>query len=252
MIFPRARTRPGLDSGTMVRLHMLSGGRHTVNPTPQGERAGEAFFIGKIMKGPCSVCGKPEYCKQLCKTHYFRQWRKEDAKRPHLTCTIEGCERPLKTRGWCSVHAQRYWKFGDPLKRLRKANGEGWISRDGYPMQTVDGKERLTHVLVAEKALGKPLPAGAAVHHWDENRSNNDPSNLLICPSNAYHRLIHQRMKAFDSCGNANWRKCYFCQQYSDPKLMESNGHGFKHTECRREATRAKAKKRKEATYVHL
>ena len=45
----RSEMRPGLDSWTMVRLHMLSGGHHAVSPTPQGERAGEAFFIGSDM-----------------------------------------------------------------------------------------------------------------------------------------------------------------------------------------------------------
>jgi len=40
----------GLDSETMVRLHMLSGGHHTVSPTPKGERAGEAFLLATMHK----------------------------------------------------------------------------------------------------------------------------------------------------------------------------------------------------------
>lgn len=35
------------------------------------------------------------------------------------TCTIEGCERPQKARGWCSVHYVRWWKHGDPTINLR-------------------------------------------------------------------------------------------------------------------------------------
>lgn len=30
------------------------------------------------------------------------------------TCTIEGCDRPLKCRGWCSGHYQRWRIKGDP------------------------------------------------------------------------------------------------------------------------------------------
>lgn len=53
------------------------------------------------------------------------------------------------------------------------------------------------HVLVAERALGKPLPAGTQVHHRDENRRNNDPGNLVICQDRAYHALIHARRRVF-------------------------------------------------------
>jgi HNH endonuclease len=52
------------------------------------------------------------------------------------------------------------------------------------------------HVLVAEKALGKPLPKGAIVHHVDGNTLNNAPSNLVICQDQAYHCLLHKRQRA--------------------------------------------------------
>lgn len=33
----------------------------------------------------------------------------------YLTCSIEQCERPKKTRGWCSAHYQQFLKWDDPL-----------------------------------------------------------------------------------------------------------------------------------------
>ncbi|MGN7381658.1 hypothetical protein ACTHRH_06930 [Paenibacillus sp. SAFN-117] len=30
-------------------------------------------------------------------------------------CTIPGCDKPLKARGLCSMHHQRWWRNGDPL-----------------------------------------------------------------------------------------------------------------------------------------
>lgn len=168
---------------------------------------------------------------------------------PHF-CSIAGCDKPVKAKGWCSIHWQRWWKHGDPEKRLRKANGEGWISSIGYAMVTKDGIERLVHVLVAEAALGKPLPQGAQVHHIDENRLNNEPSNLVICPNNAYHRLIHQRMAALRACGNAGWRKCFICQKYSDPLTMEKSGNRcYRHVECRREYNQRRSEERRAAKY---
>ena len=77
------------------------------------------------------------------------------------------------------------------------------------------------HVLIAEKALGKPLPPGAIVHHHNEKKDDNKtPGNLVICQDIAYHLLLHQRMRAYTASGHANWRKCQFCKKYDDPKNM--------------------------------
>jgi hypothetical protein len=34
---------------------------------------------------------------------------------PSPTCSIEGCDRPVRARGWCSPHLQRWYVHGDPL-----------------------------------------------------------------------------------------------------------------------------------------
>ena len=78
------------------------------------------------------------------------------------------------------------------------------------------------HVNVAEQVLGRRLPKGAVVHHVDMNGRNNAKTNLVICPSQAYHMLLHLRQRAFDESGNANWRKCPYCKKWDDPKNMFS------------------------------
>lgn len=84
------------------------------------------------------------------------------------------------------------------------------------------GRAIAKHIAVAEKALGKRLPKGAIVHHWDEDGLNNEPSNLLVCPDEAYHKLIHRRMRAYDACGHADWQKCSYCGEYDNPIVMQS------------------------------
>lgn len=114
-----------------------------------------------------------------------------------MACEGEDCDR-LATRvnkRFCQMHYYRWKRHGDP--NIRKKNyGSGWHVNNGYIMiKGEDGKSRYEHILIAEKALGKPLPPGAEVHHWNEFRSDNRNSNLLVCPSKSYHNLIHKRMK---------------------------------------------------------
>lgn len=99
--------------------------------------------------------------------------------------------------------------------------------RKSYKAQATETGLRAIHIGVAEKALGRKLPLGAVVHHVDENTLNNANENLVICPSKAYHNLLHQRMRALGACGNANWRKCPYCKQYGDPaNMVEQKRYG--------------------------
>jgi len=74
-----------------------------------------------------------------------------------------------------------------------------------------------THILLAEKALGKPLPDGTQVHHWGDIGDN---SKIVLCQDQMYHFLLHIRARSLRECGNANYRRCKFCQEYDDPKNL--------------------------------
>lgn len=70
------------------------------------------------------------------------------------------------------------------------------------------------HVLVAERALGRPLEKKHPVHHHDENRSNNANGNLVICEDLKYHKLLHTRMSILRRGGNPNTDKwCPHCER---------------------------------------
>lgn len=104
------------------------------------------------------------------------------------------------------------------------------------------------HLIVAEKAVGHYLPSPICIHHVDGNRQNNSPQNLVICPNNGYHRLLHNRIRALKFCGNANWKVCGYCHKYDDPQnLLGSKPGQFAHRKCRNAyALKRHHKKRKE------
>lgn len=90
------------------------------------------------------------------------------------------------------------------------------------------------HTVVVSRALGKAVPAGAHVHHVNEDRADNRPANLVLCDP-AFHRLLHQRTDALNACGNADWRKCTYCKAYDDPAQMKEEAAGgvFYHQRCK-------------------
>jgi hypothetical protein len=103
----------------------------------------------------------------------------------------------------------------------------------------------LRAIYVAEKALGKPLPINAVVHHHDRDQTNDDNSNIVICDSQAYHFLLHKRTRAYLACRNANWIKCKICKKYDDPKNLCSSGVKIYHKICINKYNRNNYKKTK-------
>jgi len=118
----------------------------------------------------------------------------------------------------------------------------GWFSKLGYRYFSTKDGVKTEHVLIAKKALGKPLPKGAEVHHVDGNKSNNDHSNLVVCPDHAYHFILETRARALSECGNANFRRCWICKEWDDPKNLtfHSRFHRQWHRKCMNQYLRKK------------
>lgn len=61
-----------------------------------------------------------------------------------------------------------------------------------HPLADVRGYA-YEHRLKAEDDLQRPLRDGEEVHHDDENKSNNDPGNLIVVASKAEHSVFHRK-----------------------------------------------------------
>jgi hypothetical protein len=151
----------------------------------------------------CSVggCIVPAKYKGLCGKHYKRQWRHGDPNKTLLNmdggfCKVKDCYRDRRTiEGYCTMHHLRVARYGRE-HRIKTEDGLGGLDSNGYYVRTVDGVRVYEHILLAERALGKPLPPKAVVHHMNGDKADNyTPFNLVICPDQAYHLLLHRRMK---------------------------------------------------------
>lgn len=110
--------------------------------------------------------------------------------------------------------------------------GSGHINKEGYREICVNGRRAREHISIAERALGKALPLKAVVHHVNEQRSDNRNENLVICPNNRYHKLLHQRMRSFTACGHYDWLSCRFCKVFDAPENLRLFVRAVHHKEC--------------------
>ena len=158
----------------------------------------------------CKVpdCGKPRWARGLCSAHLYH-WRKgkldiaADERLTALpygdaTCSVVECCDPATEHGMCGRHAQRVRRYGDasyltPEDERRQRNREAQLARGIQAKPTTYRKRmgRHEHRIVAEEKLGRPLEKGEVVHHEDEDKHNNEPSNLIVFRSQHEHALYH-------------------------------------------------------------
>lgn len=112
------------------------------------------------------------------------------------TCIVEGCGQRAVTISdkLCHFHHRRKEANLDMTnERSIRPRGAGTFDRKGYIVVRINGEAKFQHRLVAEAALGKPLPSSAHVHHLNGKKWDNRNCNLVVCPSDEYHRLLHKR-----------------------------------------------------------
>jgi hypothetical protein len=114
------------------------------------------------------------------------------------TCSIEGCEKTVLARGYCSRHYNAWRKHGDPLKRvvIERGSHEKWIAdacnsdtddcvvwpfksqyRKGYGMTWFRGSPTGVHRTVCILVNGEP-PIGTECAHSCGNNKCANPRHL--------------------------------------------------------------------------
>lgn len=164
-----------------------------------------AYYRG-TNAGLCSVSGcitQARY-KGMCGKHYKRQWRHGDPKTSLIDmepktdkCSNGDCNNTIYTRqsGLCKICLQRLTRYCR-VDNIMNPRGEYRKDTNGYMVMVVGDQLFYQHRVLAEMALGRPLPPKAVVHHMNGDKTDNFTSfNLVICPDQEYHLLLHRRAK---------------------------------------------------------
>lgn len=105
-------------------------------------------------------------------------------------------------------------------KRGAEANNwkgdKGYVTALGYLQKNL-GYE---HRLIAESYLGRALATQEHVHHFDKNKLNNAPSNLMVLPISA-HLKLHAHLKKLKRIPSPAYQQLWLLMNDEPYELVE-------------------------------
>lgn len=119
-----------------------------------------------------------------------------DETNENTVCSVDGCNTPVRSIGYCNAHYKRQLRWGDPLggRRARtfaesfeihvvrgdgcwEWNGSKYIT--GYTKITSGRKQALGHRWAFEHYRG-PIPDGMVIDHLCRNRGCVNPDHMEV------------------------------------------------------------------------
>lgn len=126
--------------------------------------------------------GEQRTCVKCGASFYAAAWQLNDTKRRQGTYCSNRCK-------W--DHSKELTPaWAKPNEKTRHSAGYVLIWKPDHPRAS---RGRVfEHIVVMEEQIGRSLLPGEFVHHKDGNKTNNDPSNLVIL-SNEEHATLHAK-----------------------------------------------------------
>lgn len=143
-----------------------------------------------------------------------------------LACTIDGCERPIKTQGLCNGHYLRVRTTGEPGNNIfqrryfdseeafaahttRQGDHLIWSGSklaNGYPTIRANGKQMLAHRYSYERSIG-PIPDGLVIDHICRVPACVEPSHLRAVTQKQNTENVDSPMRGVTwDAKNQKWR----------------------------------------------
>jgi len=144
--------------------------------------------------GKCRYCGTQLVRKmwQGGKRKRYESYKRMKA-RQYCGNVCRSLQLSIDSRG------ENNYFYGKHLKPWNYKKEIHWRTKqtNGYVriiMRNEDGKNyyRYEHCMVAEDKMGRELRHKEVVHHIDGDKSNNNPDNLMVFPSNGEHIKFHK------------------------------------------------------------
>lgn len=135
-------------------------------------------------------------CAECGKEFYLLECQRKNGRGKFCSKSCADNHRHHGSRIFCAMCDREFYRrFGEQQDAINQ-----FCSKGCYRDWRVLNKKRDTylksgavhiHRIVAESLLGRRLTTDEVVHHIDENRANNHPSNLAVFPDQNTHARCH-------------------------------------------------------------